>query len=575
MTRQLVSTAAIGISRWKIRFTALVWGMKKTLATFLIAILPLPAAQHGSVATVDPLATDAAIAAMKKGGNAIDGAVAAGLTLGVVNGYNSGIGGGCFMVLRLANGKIVVIDGREMAPAGARRDMFLKDGKPDPRASKVGALASGVPGALAAYEYAARKHGKLPFKWHLENAAKIAEEGFKIPAAYAGRIRATAKDLQRFEAAAALLLRNGKAKAAGEVLKQPDLARTYRAIAQEGIGWFYGGPFAVATERWMKANGGIMTATDFRNYKVKLRAPVRTKYKGHEIVGMPPPSSGGIHVGQILNILENFPVHEMESDSADFIHLLAEAMKLAFADRAHWLGDADFAPVPRGLIDKAYAKRLASRIRMDRAAEVKGHDTPPRAVEDLFNKHTTHFSVADGAGNWVACTATINTSFGSKVVIPGTGVIMNNEMDDFSIAPGVPNAFGLLGAEANAIAPGKRPLSSMSPTIVLRDGQPILAVGAAGGPTIITQTLLAIIHVIDFQQPIDKALARAHFHHQWRPNGIRIEAKVGEKVLAELKRRGHKLQVVQRMGATQAVSRVNGKFKAAHDPRLKGKAASY
>ena len=575
MTRQLVSTAAIVISRWKIRFTALAWGMKKTLATFLIAILPLPAAQHGSVATVDPLATDAAIAAMKKGGNAIDGAVAAGLTLGVVNGYNSGIGGGCFMVLRLANGKIVVIDGREMAPAGARRDMFLKDGKPDPRASKVGALASGVPGALAAYEYAARKHGKLPFKWHLENAAKIAEEGFKIPAAYAGRIRATAKDLKRFEAAAALLLRNGKAKAAGEVLKQPDLARTYRAIAQEGIGWFYGGPFAVATERWMKANGGIMTAMDFRNYKVKLRAPVLTKYKGHEIVGMPPPSSGGIHVGQILNILENFPVHEMESDSADFIHLLAEAMKLAFADRAHWLGDADFAPVPRGLIDKAYAKRLASRIRMDRAAEVKGHDTPPRAAEDLFNKHTTHFSVADGAGNWVACTATINTSFGSKVVIPGTGVIMNNEMDDFSIAPGVPNAFGLLGAEANAIAPGKRPLSSMSPTIVLRDGQPILAVGAAGGPTIITQTLLAIIHVIDFQQPIDKALARAHFHHQWRPNGIRIEAKVGEKVLAELKQRGHKLQVVQRMGATQAVSRVNGKFEAAHDPRLKGKAASY
>jgi gamma-glutamyltranspeptidase/glutathione hydrolase len=206
---------------------------------------------------------------------------------------------------------------------------------------------------------------------------------------------------------------------------------------------------------------------------------------------------------------------------------------------------------------------------------VKGHDTPPRAAEDLFNKHTTHFSVADGAGNWVACTATINTSFGSKVVIPGTGVIMNNEMDDFSIAPGVPNAFGLLGAEANAIAPGKRPLSSMSPTIVLRDGQPILAVGAAGGPTIITQTLLAIIHVIDFQQPIDKALARAHFHHQWRPNGIRIEAKVGEKVLAELRRRGHKLQVVQRMGATQAVSRVNGKFEAAHDPRLKGKAASY
>jgi gamma-glutamyltranspeptidase/glutathione hydrolase len=480
------------------------------------------------------------------------------------------------MVIRLADRKFVVIDGREKAPARAKRDMYLKDGQPDKRTSRVGALASGVPGALAAYEYAVRKHGKLPMKWHLENAAKIAEDGFKIPAAYAGRIRATAKDLKLFKASAALLFdSDGKPRKAGEVLMQPDLARTYRAISREGIGWFYGGPFAKATEQWMKANGGIITAADFRNYKVKLREPVRTTYRGHDIVGMPPPSSGGIHVGQILNIIENFDLKKMEPNSADFIHLLAESMKLAFADRAHWLGDADFAPVPRGLIDKAYAKQLAQRIRMDRATEVKGHGTPPRATEDLFNKHTTHFSVADGAGNWVACTATVNTSFGSKVIIPGTGVIMNNEMDDFSIAPGVPNAFGLLGAEANAIAPGKRPLSSMSPTIVLKDGQPILAVGAAGGPTIITQTLLAIIHTIDFGRPLNEALAQPHFHHQWRPNGIRIEKKVGEKVLAELKLRGHKLKVVDRMGATQAVSRSKGKFNAAHDPRLKGKAVQY
>jgi len=299
---------------------------------------------------------------------------------------------------------------------------------------------------------------------------------------------------------------------------------------------------------------------------------VRTTYRGYEIVGMPPPSSGGIHVGQILNILENFPVHKMKPNSADFIHLTAEAMKLAFADRAHWLGDADFAKVPRGLIDKVYAKQLAQRIRMNRATPVKGHGTPPRATEDLFNKHTTHFSVADGDGNWVACTATINTSFGSKVIIPGTGVMMNNEMDDFAIAPGVANAFGLLGAEANAVAPGKRPLSSMSPTIVLKDGQPVLAVGAAGGPTIISQTLLAIVHTIDFGQPLGKTLAQPHFHHQWRPDGIRIERAAGEKVLAELRRRGHRLQVVERMGATQAVTRRKGKLEAAHDPRLKGKA---
>ncbi len=550
----------------------------RVLTVFLLLLLhfSLWTTEHGAVATVDPIATDAAIATMKKGGNAVDGAVAAGLTLGVVNGYNSGIGGGCFMVIRLANGKFVVIDGRETAPAAAKRNMYIKDGKPDTRASKVGALASGVPGALAAYEMAVRQHGKLPMKWHLENAAKIAEEGFKIPSAYAGRIRVTARDLRKFKSSAAIMLNdNGSPRKAGELLKQPDLAKTYRAIASNGIGWFYGGGFADATEKWMKANGGIMTVNDLANYKPKLRDPVRVTYRGHEIISMPPPSSGGVHVGQILNILENFDLEKMEANSTDFIHLVTEAMKLAFADRAYWLGDADFVPVPRGLIDKGYAKYLAKRIDMTRATKVAKHGTPPRSTEDLFNKHTTHFSCADGEGNWVACTATVNTSFGSKVIIPGTGVIMNNEMDDFSIAPGVPNAFGLLGAEANAVAPGKRPLSSMSPSIVLKDGKPILAVGAAGGPTIITQTLLAIIHTIDFELPLKEALAQPHFHHQWAPDQIRIERKVGEKVLAQLRKRGHKLKVYSQMGATQAAGLKNGKFDAAHDPRLKGKATSY
>jgi len=550
--------------------------MKKFLVALLATSIPLTAAKHGAVATVDPIATDAAIAAMKKGGNAVDGAVAAGLTLGVVNGYNSGIGGGCFMVIRLANGKFVVIDGREMAPAAAKRDMYIRNGKPDTSASKVGALASGVPGALAAYEMAVRQHGKLPMKWHLENAAKIAEKGFKIPSAYAGRIRVTARDLRKFKSSAAILLDDkGNPRKAGELLKQPDLAKTYRAIASNGIGWFYGGPFAATTEKWMKANGGIMTARDFSNYKPRLREPVRVTYRGHEIISMPPPSSGGVHVGQILNILENFDLKNTGANSTDFIHLVTEAMKLAFADRAYWLGDADFVPVPRGLIDKGYAKNLAKRIDMTRATRVAKHGTPPRSTEDLFNKHTTHFSCADSEGNWVSCTATVNTSFGSKVIIPGTGVIMNNEMDDFSIAPGVPNAFGLLGAEANAVAPGKRPLSSMSPSIVLKDGKPILAVGAAGGPTIITQTLLAIIHTIDFGLPLKEALAQPHFHHQWAPDQIRIERKVGEKVMTQLRKRGHSLKIYSQMGATQATSLKNGRFDAAHDPRLKGKATAY
>jgi gamma-glutamyltranspeptidase/glutathione hydrolase len=544
--------------------------------TLICAWHPLSGFPAGAVATVDSIATDAAIATMKQGGNAIDAAVAAGLTLGVVNGYNAGLGGGCFMVIRLANGKFVVIDGRETAPAAAKHDMYCKGGIADLRASKVGALASGTPGALAAYELAVRKHGKLPLKWHLENAAKIAADGFEIPRAYAGRIRATRDDLRRFEASAALLLdADGQALQAGGLLKQPDLAKTCRAVAENGIGWFYGGPFARATEKWMKAHGGIMTARDLAKYQVKVRDPVRVTYRGYEIVSMPPPSSGGVHLGQILNILEHFDLKDMEPNAVDFIHLVTEAMKLAFADRAHWLGDADFVPVPRGLVDKTYAKELAGRIRMDRAGKVATHGQPPRSTEDLFNKHTTHFSCADGDGNWVSCTATVNTSFGSKVIIPGTGVIMNNEMDDFSIQPGVPNAFGLIGAEANAIAPGKRPLSSMSPTIVLKNDQPILAVGAAGGPTIITQTLLTIIHVIDFGLPLNEALSQPRFHHQWSPDQLRIEKKVGEKVLAGLRAKSHQLKVYEAMGSTQAVSLENGRFEAAHDPRNTGKASTF
>jgi len=525
---------------------------------------------------VDPLATDAAVRVMKKGGNAIDAAVAAGLTLGVVNGYNSGIGGGCFIVARLSNGRVITINGRETAPAKAHRDMYLRDGKPDTGLSQLGPLASGVPGALAAYAQLAKAHGKLPLRVHLETAATVAEKGFAIPAAYAGRIRATAKGLAKFPASGALFLKaDGSPKVAGNLLKQPDLARTYRAIAKEGTGWFYGGPFARKTELWMKDNGGILAAQDFTNYKTTSPPPVRTTYRGHTILGMQPPSSGGVHVAQVLNILEHFDLAKMDSNSADFCHVITEAMKLAFADRAHWLGDPAFAKVPRGLVDKAYAKQLAARIRMDRATPVKTHGTPPRSTDNLYNKHTTHFSCADGEGNWVAITATVNTSFGSKVIIPGTGVIMNNEMDDFSIAPGVPNAFGLLGAEANAVTAGKRPLSSMSPTIVLKDDKPILAVGAAGGPTIITQTLLAIIHTIDYGRPLKEALAQPHFHHQWAPDQIRIEKKVGEKVLAELRRRGHALKIYNRMGATQAVGLRDGKFEAAHDPRLMGKAVAY
>lgn len=534
--------------------------------------------QKGIAATVHPLATEAAVTAMKNGGNAIDAAVAAGLTLGVVDGFNSGIGGGCFLLIRRADGSVVAIDGREKAPAAATRDMFVHEGRADTRLSRTGALAIGVPGALAAYNHAIQNHGKLPLRTHLLAAAKIAENGFAISRTYEQRLASAAEEVRQFDSARATFLKaDGAPLRQGDLLQQLDLARSYREIAGQGIGWFYEGRFAEATEQWMKTNGGLMTANDFKNYEFKSREPVRTTYRGHEIIGFPPPSSGGVHVAQILNVLERFDLKQLGPGSADFIHVVTEAMKLAFADRAHWLGDPDLVPVPRGLVSREYATRLAAKIDLKRVTPVPAHDTPERATEDVFKKHTTHFSTADAEGNWVACTATVNTTFGAKVVIPGTGIVMNNQMDDFSIQPGVANAFGLVGAEANAVAPGKRPLSSMSPTIVLKDGKPILSVGAAGGPTIISQTVLAILNTIDFRMPPDEALAQPRFHHQWQPDELWIEKTVPAKVREELAKRGHKVKVVESMGAAQPVALGGNreKFEGAPDPRGEGQAAGF
>ena len=548
------------------------------LATLLVVLVagfanaaPV-AGKLGAVATVHPLASEAAMAVMQSGGNAVDAAVVAGLTLGVVDGFNSGVGGGCFMVVRRADGSVVAIDGREKAPAAATRDMFVRDGKGDSRLSQTGSLAIGVPGSLAVYDHAIRNFGKLTLRQHLQAAAEIAEKGFPVNRTYAQRLASAADELRGFESSRAIFLNaDGSPLAQGTMLRQPDLARSYRAMAEQGIGWFYGGAFAEQTMSWMKMHGGIATVEDFRKYDFKMREPIRTSYRGYEIVGFPPPSSGGVHVAQILNILEQFDLKSMGANSADFVHVVTEAMKLAFADRAFWLGDPDFVPVPRGLVAKEYAVRLAKRIDMKRATPVPKHDTPERSAADLFGKHTTHFSCADADGNWVACTATVNTTFGSKVVIPGTGIVMNNQMDDFSIQPGVANAFGLLGAEANAVAAGKRPLSSMSPTIVLKNGKAVLSVGAAGGPTIISQTLLAILHVIDFGATADQAMAQPRFHHQWRPDELRVEKKMPEGVRVELSKRGHRVVVAESIGAAQAVAMDrSGGFIGVADPRGEG-----
>ena len=531
--------------------------------------------RRGMVAAVHHLASEAGVEIMRRGGNAVDAAVVTGLVLGVVDSHNSGLGGGCFLLLRLPSGEVVALDGRETAPAAATADMFLRQGKAVPELSRTGALAVAIPGQAAVFHEAVIRYGKLPWKVHCEMAAQIAEAGFPVPRAYASRIAAVAKDLAAFPASRAIFLRaDGTPLQEGEIHQQPELAKTLRALGAGGPDWFYRGPFAQATAKWMRENGGLITEADFAAYTFKRRTPLETTYHGRRIIGMPPPSSGGVHVAQILNILEA----KGSVRSEDFPHVVAEAMKLAFADRAFWLGDPAFTKVPRGLADKDYGQSLAAKIDVAKATLVKDHGTPPRADEHVFEKHTTHFSAADAAGNWVACTSTINTSYGSKVVVPGMGVVLNNEMDDFAAEAGAPNAFGLVGAEANLPAPGKRPLSSMSPTLVFEGERPVLAIGAAGGPTIISQTLLALLHILDEGDTPAQALARPRFHQQWSPDELRVEKSMPSALKDDLRRRGHVLKEVDIIGSTQAVGQPvkDGPFVGAHDPRSReGRAAGF
>ena len=578
----------------------------------------------GAVAAPQKLAAEYGAQVLREGGNAVDAAVATALMLGVVDGHNSGIGGGCFILIHTAEGEIIAIDGREKAPALATRDMFIRGGKADARLSTVGPLAVGTPGMLAACDLALREHGTKSIAQLLGGAADVAERGFVLDEEYAARLRAEAEVIRQFPATAAMLLKpDGAPYNAGETLRLPDLARTYRAIADNGIDWFYGGEFAAAVDGWMRENGGLLRAEDFAAYEAKQREPVITTYRGYTVAGFPPPSSGGVHVAQILNILENFDLASL--DEAARRHVIVEAMKLAFADRAHWLGDPDFARVPRGLASQEYADELAKRIRLDAATKVEGHGAPPGAESEVFpqlraaanverptsnvqrrsgresdpvtstldveratldvhdsspaildvrssDSHTAHLSAADEHGNFVALTSTVNTGFGSKVVVPGTGVVLNNQMDDFSAQPGVRNVYGLVGAEANAIEPGKRPLSSMSPTIVLEGDHPILTVGAAGGPRIISATLQTIINYLDLGMPLADAVAAGRMHHQWSPDELLVEESLTAAMRAALEQLGHGTGVVRGgLAVVQAVGRgSDGFWIAVADTRAQG-----
>ncbi|GLS27220.1 gamma-glutamyltransferase [Marinibactrum halimedae] len=529
----------------------------------------------GAAATVHPLATKAAIEVLESGGNAVDAAVAAALMLGVVDGHNSGIGGGLFALVYWADGRVEAVDGREMAPAKAHRDMYLKDGEFMKDWSRTGPLASGVPGSIAVFDYLMKNGGAQTFADHLERAATVADEGFVVTPVYAKRLRSSAEALGRFPASKVVFFSDdGETWSEGDILKQKDLAATYRAIAKEGSAHFYQGEFAKAVGEWMAANGGLITVEDMANYEIKLRNPIQSTYQGHTIYGFPPPSSGGVHVAEMLNILEHFSLKGL-SDSERY-HLVGEAMKLAFADRAHWLGDPAYTHVPKGLTSKEYADQLASKISSDKALASVSYGKPKAWDSDWFQTHTTNISVADGQGNWVALTTTVNTNFGSKVIIPGTGVIMNNQMDDFSAQPGVPNVYGLVGSEANSIQPGKRPLSSMTPTIVVKNDDngkpvnPVMAIGAAGGPLIITQVLQGIVNHITLDYPLQESLAAPRIHQQWKPEVLFVEQVVDSETREALEAKGHKVMNLRFTGSSTAVVQKNsGEFVPVAEPRLR------
>lgn len=520
-----------------------------------------------AVATVNPYASQIAMDVVARGGNALDAAIAATFALGVVDGHNSGIGGGCFILVRLADGRVLAIDGREMAPAAATRDMFVVDGKANPELSRTGALAVGIPGSVMALDKLRQLGAQLRWRDLVLPSAELADKGFTVSHALAERLVATAPHLAKFPASAAIYLDDKQQPwAAGSELRQADLADTYRVLAKQGPAYFYQGDFARKTERWMQQNGGLITRKDFSNYQIKMRKPVVSEFAGYTLYGFPPPSSGGTHVAQILNILEQFDLQK--TTSSERYHLIAEAMKFAFADRAHWLGDADFTRVPKGLIDKNYARSIAQKISLEKTTANISYGNPDVDIQHLMNKHTTHIAAADLQGNWVAITSTVNTSFGSKVVIPGTGVVLNNQMDDFSAQVGAANAFGLVGSDANAIAAKKRPLSSMSPTLVFKGEQPVMTLGAAGGPTIISQVVQTLLYRLQYDIPLAEAMAQPRIHQQWNPNLLFVEAAMPTPIQESLKQKGHELKIWPRMGASQAIELKDGKLLPVAEPRV-------
>ncbi|HEV2201227.1 MAG TPA: gamma-glutamyltransferase [Bryobacteraceae bacterium] len=546
------------------------------LAAALKAAEPVKA-RHAMVVTEEPHATEIGVSVLKRGGNAVDAAVAVGFALAVTHPFAGNLGGGGFMLIRFADGRSTFVDFREQAPEGASRDMYL-DAAGNPTLDSIdGWRASGVPGTVRGFELAQSKYGRRKWADLIVPAVKLARQGFPVPATMVRSLQAEEERLAKDPESKRIFLKNGTRFREGEKLLQPELAETLARIATGGAQEFYEGQTGQRLAAEMAAHGGLVTLADLQNYRAVERAPLAGKYRDVAILTAPPPSSGGIGLLEMLGMLEGSGYEKTGARSAATIHYMAEVMRRSFADRSQYLGDPDFVKVPvKGLLDPEYLKNRRATIDTARATpSAKLRAGLPPGIEPT---ETTHYSIVDAQGNAVAVTYTLNNGYGSAVAVPGLGFLLNDEMDDFTSKPGMPNLFGLIQGEANAIAPRKRPASAMTPTIATREGHLFLVLGSPGGPRIITAVLEAFLNVVDFGMNIQDAVNAPRFHHQWMPDKLYLEKEIAPEVAADLERRGHHIEyspgvVLARVEAI--LTDEKGRKEGAADRRFSGKAAGY
>lgn len=529
-------------------------------------------AKHGMVSSQEALATHVGVDILKQGGNAVDAAVAVGFALAVTLPRAGNLGGGGFMLVHLAKEKrTLAIDYREVAPASAHKDIFLdENGDPVAKLSREHGLAVGVPGTVMGMELALKQYGTMTMSQVVAPAIELAKKGILVTPDLATSLAGLKRRIAQWPSSKAIFYQaDGSNFAIGDTLFQPELAHSLSLISEQGSKGFYTGDTAEKIVAAITEAGGVMTLDDLAQYKVIERQPISGQYRGYQVVSMPPPSSGGIHIIEMLNMLEPYPIEKLGHNSADTLHLMAEVMKRAYSDRSEYLGDPGFVDVPVSqLISKTYANSRAKSISINRATP--SSEIAPGKIAGYESPQTTHYSVVDKWGNAVANTYTLNFSYGSGLVAKGTGILLNNEMDDFSVKAGVPNGYGLIGGDANAVKGGKRPLSSMSPTIVMKAGKPFIVTGSPGGSRIINTTLQIIMNVIDHKLNIAEASYASRIHHQWLPDELRAEKSLNRDTINLLEAKGHKVKVKNAIGATQSIMVTEEGIFGASDPRRAG-----